>query len=149
MGAGQWDDFFAADGQQKHSSAGSSELPGEDGSALLSEKPGFKHESIVVNGLKQEVYILEIQPETRFAVNPVLARDSILDLNHGSMAKNNAYVAVNGGFSPIWTACGLVVVNGRVLMRSSGRYPVLPRGMTGASIWGNWLKEAYLRYHGI
>lgn len=135
----KWDDFFAADGQQKHSSAGSSESPGEDGSALLSEKPGFKHESIVVNGLKQEVYILEIQPETRFAVNPVLARDSIFGFEStSSMAKRiNAYAAVNGGFFHQYgQPAGLVVVNGRVLMRSSGRYPVLASRNDGSFYLG-------------
>lgn len=121
----RWESFFAAGGHQKHFSA---EPLGGGGSAVLSEKLGFKHESVVVSGLEQEVYILEIQPKTGFAITPVLAGEGIFGFESTSSmaARVGACAAVNGGFFHGYgEPAGLVMINGRVLMRSSGRYPIL------------------------
>jgi len=86
------------------------------------------HRSETINGLKQEINILEIDPGLPgVKIQPVLSHDLIygFELLSEMAARKNAYAAVNGGFfRDFGLPSGMVVINGELYAKSTGQYPV-------------------------
>ncbi|MEN6316802.1 MAG: phosphodiester glycosidase family protein [Clostridiaceae bacterium] len=88
----------------------------------------YIHRSETINGLKQEINILEIDPGAEgVRIQPVLSHD----LHYGfeklseMAARKKAYAAINSGFFyDFGLPSGMVVINGELVSASSGRYPV-------------------------
>lgn len=88
----------------------------------------YIHRSETINGLKQEINILEIDPGLPgVKIQPVLSHDLIygFELLSTMAARENAYAAVNGGFfREFGLPSGMVVINGELFSKSTGGYPV-------------------------
>lgn len=88
----------------------------------------YIHRSETINGLKQEINILEINPGAPgVKIQPVLSHDLIYGFEPLSemSARRNAYAAVNGGFfRDFGLPSGMVVINGKLFSKSTGDYPV-------------------------
>lgn len=88
----------------------------------------YYHLSKNINGNKQELNILEINPaHEKVVVKPVLAQDSIFGFESLSemAARSNAYAAVNAGFFYEYgQPSGMVAIDGRLITASTGQYPV-------------------------
>jgi len=88
----------------------------------------YIHRSETINGLKQEIHILEIDPSASdVRIQPVLSHDLIygFELLSEMAARKNAYAAVNGGFFREYgLPSGMVVINGELFSKSTGQYPV-------------------------
>lgn len=88
----------------------------------------YIHRSETINGLKQEINILEIDlgaPGVK--IQPVLSHDLIYGFESLSemSARRNTYAAVNGGFfREFGLPSGMVVINGELFSKSTGDYPV-------------------------
>lgn len=86
------------------------------------------HRSGAVNGVKQEIHILEIDPGAPgVRIQPVLSRDLIYGFEKLSemAARKKAYAAVNSGFFHEYgLPAGMVVIDGEFISASTGRYPV-------------------------
>jgi len=88
----------------------------------------YIHLSETINKLKQEINILEIDasvPGVR--IRPALSHDLIYGFEKLSeiAARKGAYAAVNGGFFYDYgLPSGMVVIGGRLISASSGKYPV-------------------------
>lgn len=102
--------------------------PIESTSALQMNPVKYVHRSETVNGLKQEINILEIDPgASGLRIQPTLSHDLIYGFEKLSeMAeRKNAYAAVNGGFFHEYgLPSGMVVIDGELVSASTGRYPV-------------------------
>ena len=89
----------------------------------------YKHWSTEVNGNKQEVNILEINPRSeRVKVKPVLSFNSVFGFEKlSAMALRwGAYAAVNAGFfHEFGQPSGMIVIDGEVITGSTGNYPLL------------------------
>lgn len=88
----------------------------------------YIHRSETINGLKQEINILEIETGAPgVKMQPVLSHDLIYGFEPLSemSARRNAYAAVNGGFfREFGLPSGMVVINGKLFSKSTGDYPV-------------------------
>lgn len=88
----------------------------------------YIHRSETINGLKQEINILEIDPGLPgVKIRPVLSYDLIygFELLSEMAARKNAYAAVNGGFfRDFGLPSGMVVIKGELYSKSTGEYPV-------------------------
>jgi len=88
----------------------------------------YTHLSETINNLKQEINILEIDVSVPgVSVKPALSHDLIYGFEKLSdiAARKGAYAAVNGGFFYDYgLPSGMVVIDGRLVSASSGRYPV-------------------------
>lgn len=88
----------------------------------------YIHRSETVNGLKQEINILEIRPEdSRVQIKPVLSHDLIYgyQLLSEMSAGKGAYAAVNGGFfRDFGLPSGMVIIDGTLYSAATGDYPV-------------------------
>ncbi len=88
----------------------------------------YEHRSETINGLKQEIDILEIDLSGGLAqIKPVLSYDLIYGFQLLSeMAENEgAYAAVNGGFFYAYgLPSGMVVTDSELISTSTGNYPV-------------------------
>lgn len=105
----------------------------EDTPAPIPEAPGgepvrYTHRSETINGLRQEINILEIDPgDPRVKIKPVLSHDLIYgyELLSEMAARKNAYAAVNGGFfRDFGLPSGMVVIDGILYSAATGDYPV-------------------------
>jgi len=81
-----------------------------------------------INGNKQEINILEIDPGSeKVRVKPVLSFDSIFGFEKLTeiAARSNAYAAVNAGFFYEYgQPSGMVMIDGKLISASTGEYPV-------------------------
>jgi exopolysaccharide biosynthesis protein len=88
----------------------------------------YQHRSEIINGLKQEIDILEIDLSHGLAqIKPVLSHDLIYGFQLLSeMAENkDAYAAVNAGFFHAYgLPSGMVMIDGELILPSTGNYPV-------------------------
>lgn len=88
----------------------------------------YSHISTRINNNIQEIDVLEIDLSTGKAeVFPALSHDSVFGFEELSKIamKNNAYAAINGGFFYEYgDPSGMVVIDGRLITKSSGRYPI-------------------------
>lgn len=88
----------------------------------------YVRSSETINGLKQEINILEIDPgSSDVTIQPVLSHDLIygFELLSAMAARKSAYAAVNGGFfHDFGLPSGMVVINGELFSASTGKYPV-------------------------
>lgn len=88
----------------------------------------FKHISKEINGMNQEINILEIDlKDGRAKIMPVLSHGKIFGFEMLSdiALRNNAYAAVNAGFFYEYgEPSGMVVINGEIITNSTGKYPV-------------------------
>ena len=88
----------------------------------------YIHRSETINGLKQEINILEINPgAVGVQIQPVLSHDLIygFELLSDMAARKKAYAAVNSGFfHEFGLPAGMVVIDGELIAASTGRYPV-------------------------
>ncbi|GAE87249.1 hypothetical protein JCM21531_604 [Acetivibrio straminisolvens JCM 21531] len=84
--------------------------------------------STEINGMKQEINILEI--DLSFGgvkIKPALAFDSIYGFQSlkDIAVSNNAYAAVNAGFFYSYgEPSGMVAIDGKTYTKSTGRFPV-------------------------
>lgn len=89
----------------------------------------YIHKSETLDGLNQEINILEIDPGAQgIKIMPVLSHDLIYGFEKlSAMAgRKNAYAAVNGGFFHVdGLPSGMVVIDGELISASTGKYPVL------------------------
>jgi len=90
----------------------------------------YQHIEYQFAGHKSQVYILEIDPRgmAGLAVKPVLAQDEIFGFeNMSSMdSRTGAAATVNAGFFTTYgEPSGLVVIDGKLLKKPTGRYPDL------------------------
>lgn len=107
-------------------------ITGEEAAGTSSESyedaVRYFHRSETVNGLKQEINILEIDPGAPgVKIRPVLSHDLIygFELLSSMAARKNAYAAVNGGFfRDFGLPSGMVVIDGELFSASTGKYPV-------------------------
>lgn len=88
----------------------------------------YIHRSETINGLKQEINILEIDPGAEgVRIRPVLSHDLLYGFEKLSKmaSRKKAYAAINSGFFyDFGLPSGMVVINGELVSASSGRYPV-------------------------
>ncbi len=88
----------------------------------------YVHRSETINGLEQEIHILEIDPGAPgIRILPVLSHDLIygFELLSEMAARKKAYAAINGGFfREFGLPSGMVVINGELFSKSTGQYPV-------------------------
>lgn len=88
----------------------------------------YSHRSEMVNGVKQEIHILEVDLENPgVRVQPVLSHDLIYGFEYLSVMaeRKNAYAAVTGGFfHDFGLPSGMVVIGGELISTATGRYPV-------------------------
>lgn len=89
---------------------------------------GYIHRTETINGLKQEINILEIDPGAPgVKIMPVLSHDLVYGFEKLSemASRKNAYAAVNGGFFHEYgLPSGMVVIDGKIISASTGKYPV-------------------------
>jgi exopolysaccharide biosynthesis protein len=105
------------------------ELPGTISKAQdARDAVRYTHRSETLNGLGQEINMLEIDPGAQgVKIMPVLSYDLIYGFEKlSAMAqRKNAYAAVNGGFFHVYgQPSGMVVINGEICTASTGKYPV-------------------------
>lgn len=88
----------------------------------------YKHINTVVNGNKQEINLLEIDPgNNKVEIKPVLSYDSVFGFEKLSVMykRSNAYAAINSGFFyEFGNPGGMVAIDGRLITKSTGKYPV-------------------------
>jgi exopolysaccharide biosynthesis protein len=88
----------------------------------------YIHRTETINGLKQEINILEIDPGAPgVKIMPVLSHDLVYGFEKLSemASRKNAYAAVNGGFFHEYgLPSGMVVIDGEIISSSTGNYPV-------------------------
>ncbi len=88
----------------------------------------YIHRTEEINGLKQVINILEIDPGVPgIQIQPVLSHDLIygFEMLSEMAGRKKAYAAVTGGFfSRYGLPSGMVVINGELVSASTGRYPV-------------------------
>lgn len=88
----------------------------------------FKELSLVLNGRKQEVRVLEVDLSNSNAeIKPVLSHESLFGFEKltSIVKRTNAYAAVNGGFfSDYGYPGGMVAVDGELITKPTGKYPV-------------------------
>ncbi|MGI6777382.1 MAG: phosphodiester glycosidase family protein [Acetivibrionales bacterium] len=88
----------------------------------------YSHLSKTINGLKQEINIIMVDlRDEQIRVKPVLSFDSVFGFEKLSeMAKRKgAYAAVNSGFFYEYgRPSGMVVIDGELITKSTGKYPV-------------------------
>jgi len=89
----------------------------------------YKHLSKLINGNQQEINILEVDlGKNGVEIAPVLSHNKLFGFEKlSSIAlRSNAYAAVNGGFFHEYGyPSGMVVIDGSLVTRSTGKYPVL------------------------
>lgn len=88
----------------------------------------YEHRTETINGLKQEINILEVNPAVAgVRIQPVLSYDLIYGFEKLSdmSSRKNAYAAINCGFfHEFGLPAGMVVIDGEMFCASTGRYPV-------------------------
>lgn len=88
----------------------------------------FTKLTMEIRGNKQEVRVLEIDlTNENTDIRPVLSHDSIFGFEKLSsiVKRTNAYAAVNGGFfSEYGQPGGMTAIDGRLLTKPTGKYPV-------------------------
>lgn len=88
----------------------------------------YKHISTVINGNKQEINLLEIDPgNKKIEIKPVLSYDSVFGFEKLSVMykRSNAYAAVNAGFFyEFGNPGGMVAIDGKLITKSTGKNPV-------------------------
>lgn len=84
--------------------------------------------STEINGRPQKINILEIDLSSEgLKIKPVLSHDLVYGFEKLSSiaSRSNAYAAVNAGFFYQYgEPGGMVVINGKLITKSTGRYPV-------------------------
>ena len=100
----------------------------ENTAALEISPVKYIHRSETINGVKQEINILEIDPgASGVQIQPVLSHDLIYGFEKLSemVSRKKAYAAVNSGFFYEYgLPAGMVVIDGELISGSTGRYPV-------------------------
>jgi exopolysaccharide biosynthesis protein len=104
---------------------------------------------IEINGLRQAINILEINPASdKVKIKPVLSYNRIFgfELLSEMSGKHKAYAAVNGGFFYEYgDPSGMVVIDGEIITASTGKYPVFIVNNGKAELkeieTGLWLKS--------
>ncbi|WP_010246313.1 phosphodiester glycosidase family protein [Acetivibrio cellulolyticus] len=88
----------------------------------------YSHISTSINNNKQEIDMLEINLSTgKVEIAPALSHESLFGFEELSKiaSKSKAYAAVNAGFFYEYgDPSGMVVIDGRILTKSSGNFPV-------------------------
>jgi exopolysaccharide biosynthesis protein len=104
------------------------ELPEPQSEEPRGDPVRYTHRSETINGLKQEINILEIDPgDPRVQIKPALSHDLIYgyELLSRMADRKNAYAAVNGGFfRDFGLPSGMVVIDGELYSAATGDYPV-------------------------
>lgn len=94
----------------------------------IAEAVGYIHKTEEINGLKQEINLLEVDPGAAgIRIQPVLSHDVIygFELLSEMAAGKRAYAAVTGGFfSKYGLPSGMVVIDGELISAATGKYPV-------------------------
>lgn len=112
----------------------------------------YIHRSETINGLKQEINILEIDIQAEgVRIQPVLSHDLLYGFEKLSemAARKNAYAAINSGFfHDFGLPSGMVVINGELISASSGRYPAFVMAEGKASL-KDIRSELAIEYEGI
>ena len=89
----------------------------------------YRSLSTVINGNKQKINILEIDLKDKTAeIRPVLSHNSVFGFEHLSdmVSRSGAYAGINAGFFyEFGQPSGMVVLDGRMITDSTGKYPVL------------------------
>jgi exopolysaccharide biosynthesis protein len=89
----------------------------------------YKHVSTMISGYKQEIDILQLNPnDKRVNIKPALSYNSLFGFEKlSSIAlRNNAYSAVNAGFFYMYgNPSGMVAIDGKIINMSTGKFPVL------------------------
>ncbi|HOQ06846.1 MAG TPA: phosphodiester glycosidase family protein [Clostridiales bacterium] len=125
--------FRPDDGNGPDMEEPSGELPGEPAeeppAVDLKEYVKYMHRSETINGLRQEINILEVDmraPGVR--IKPALSYDLVYgyELFSEIASRHDAYAAVNGGFfRDFGLPSGMVVIDGQLISAGTGNYPVL------------------------
>jgi len=88
----------------------------------------YNHLSRTINGLKQEINILEVNLQNEHVhIKPVLSFDKIFGFEKLSkiVERKGAYAAVNSGiFYKFGRPSGMLVIDGELISNSTGKYPV-------------------------
>ncbi len=96
----------------------------------------YKHTTEIINGYKQEIYMLEFYPrDERVEFKPALSFDNIFGFEKLSdiCKRKGAYAAINGGFFyQFGDPTGMVAIDGQMLTASTGLSPVLIVDKNGA-----------------
>ncbi len=94
----------------------------------MGDPVSYIHRSETINGLAQEINILEIRlGDPRVQIKPVLSHDLIYgyELLSEMAGRKGAYAAVNGGFfRDFGLPSGMVVIDGELYSAATGNYPV-------------------------
>ena len=102
--------------------------PAEEPEGPYANPVKYTHRSEYVNGVKQEINILEMEPSAEgLRIRPVLSHDLIygFELLSEMAARKKAYAAINGGFFHEYgLPSGMVMIDGELISASTGRYPV-------------------------
>jgi exopolysaccharide biosynthesis protein len=81
-----------------------------------------------INGLKQVINILEINPDNDIVkIRPALSHNALFGFENLSemVKRHEAYAGINGGFfNEYGDPSGMVLVNGELITMSEGKYPV-------------------------
>jgi exopolysaccharide biosynthesis protein len=96
----------------------------------------YKNISTTINGLKQEIFLIEFDPlDKQIEFKPVLSYDNVFGFEKISeiCKRTGAYAAINGGFfyengDPV----GMVAIDGKTIMNATGSDPVLVIDKNGA-----------------
>jgi len=110
-----------------------------DSAKVISLPPvQYKHISMEFNGNMQEIDTLEVDLSSgRAKIKPVLSYDSVFGFEKLSVMalRSRAYAAVNAGFFYEYgLPVGMVVIDGKLIINSTGKYPVLAIGEKKASL---------------
>lgn len=112
----------------------------------------YIHRSETIKGLKQEINILEIDPGAdSVRILPVLSHDLCYGFEKLSeiAARKKAYAAINSGFFyDFGLPSGMVMINGRLISASSGRYPVF-MVENGKALFKEITSKLTIKYEGF
>jgi exopolysaccharide biosynthesis protein len=105
---------------------------GQDKPAKTSENTGktviYSHISVEIKGNKQEINILELNvKDKKLELKPILSYDSVFGFEKLSsmVERSKAYAGVNAGFFYEYgQPGGMVVIDGKMITNSTGRFPV-------------------------
>jgi len=100
----------------------------ESGKSSIDLPVKYSHISTLINNNRQEIDVLEIDLSTGKAeISPLLSHGRMFGFEELSkiISRSNAYAAINAGFFYEYgDPSGMVVADGRLITKSSGKYPV-------------------------
>jgi len=104
------------------------QMPEKERTGLKAFPVRHRHIIEEIKGQRQEINILEIDlADGRAEVFPILSHDKVFGFEKLSamVSRKRAYAAVNGGFFHKYgEPSGMVVIDGEIITKSTGRYPV-------------------------